>query len=166
MTGYYPLPLYDMEDQTSGRSIDSIRITRKLKTNGTTVRIKETLFSDGTSSKEEKVVFCPSSSTPNPHVRTLKSHGYRNDTRLVECSNHDHTTRDHSLEYRPTSIDKPAPVTIMAHYRLPQSTSSRIYPILRILFLLLLLLSLCGLITAWFLAPDRSIEWCKALLGL
>jgi hypothetical protein len=148
-----------MENPTSGQSINSIRIARKVKANGTIVRIKETFFSDGTSYTEEKVVFRPSTSAPNPPTRASKSRCYDKGTRLVEYHKKDQPISDHSLQYLPTSIDKPAPVTILPHYRLPQSKSSRVYLILRKFIFLLVLLSLSALVAAWILVQDRSIDW-------
>eukprot|EP00339_Tiarina_fusa_P008308 CAMPEP_0117078310 /NCGR_PEP_ID=MMETSP0472-20121206/55213_1 /TAXON_ID=693140 ORGANISM="Tiarina fusus, Strain LIS" /NCGR_SAMPLE_ID=MMETSP0472 /ASSEMBLY_ACC=CAM_ASM_000603 /LENGTH=90 /DNA_ID=CAMNT_0004804997 /DNA_START=26 /DNA_END=294 /DNA_ORIENTATION=+ len=57
MTKYTKLPQFDLEMQTSsGKTIQSITISRDTRPDGSTVRRKETLLSDGTCLVDERVV--------------------------------------------------------------------------------------------------------------
>lgn len=165
---YESVPEYDMEMQTPVQSIESIRVSRKERADGTVVRIKETFLSDGTSYTEEKIVSRPSTSTSTPRIpstRTPQSRHHRhnnNDRRPFACefqNRHHQTITDHCIEFLPTSIDKPAPVNILSHYRLPQSKSSWVYAIVFRFTCTLFLLLLSALVAAWVLQCYRPLGY-------
>jgi hypothetical protein len=165
MTRYGLVPQHDLERQTSGPCIESIRVSRKEKADGTVVRIKETFFSDGTSSAEEKIISRPSKSLLNPSSREQKSRHRSREKRTIPSSTQHQPTNDHSMEFLPISIDKPAPIMILPHYRLPQSKSSRIYVIMCRFCLLLFLFMLC-LAIWWFQGQNHPTQYIQNLFNL
>ena len=157
-----------MEMKILERSIESIRVSRKEKADGTVVRIKETFLSDGTSYKEEKIVSLPATSTSTPEASQQTPNGdhQTNDKRLFHFPYGRHPTRDHSIQFLPTSIDKPTPITILPHYRLPESKSSRVCMVLFRFYTILAILLILSLAAAWALPHDRLMQAMNNLFNL
>ena len=103
MPRYSALPQFDLDMQTSGKSIRSITISRRTKVDGTVVRRKETLLVDGTCLVDEISLSKPTRSSSS----TLS---------IAAPSN---------IQVIPTTIESPSVETILPLHKLPTSNQNK-----------------------------------------
>ena len=155
MSQYNLLPQYedDLEMQIdSGRTIESIIVSRKENPDGTTTKLKETLFSDRTRNTEERIVPCQ---------EQLKT---RNQRRRMDIGN----AHNNGTEILPVHcIDRPEPVAILKNQKLPQSKAHCLvyFCVCRCIYIFSLILFFGGILT-WLLTQDYSIDFIKTIINV
>jgi hypothetical protein len=146
----------------SGRTIESIIVSRKDNPDGTTTKLKETLFSDGTRNTEESGVSCNFNynQQQQQQQQELKT---RNQRRRMDNGNHNNGTEILSVH----CIDRPEPVAILKNQKLPQSKAHCLvyFCVCRCIYIFSLILFFGGILT-WLLTQDCSIDFIKTIINV
>ena len=151
-------------------SIVSITVSRKIKPDGTIVRVKETFLSDGTSYQEETAV--PRRKPAAGGAGRIAASTNHNTNGKQQSRHRPYKTykqsRKHSMEILPTHFmpDKPAPFVLNHTMSLPQSQdpkSRMMYYVCCRCTLILLSLLLVGALSIWFLLGDDTSSFLETL---
>ena len=145
----------------SGRTIESIIVSRKNNLDGTTTKSRETLFSDGTRNTEESIV--SSNFNYNQQQQQQQQLKTRNQRRRMDIGNHNNGTESLPVH----CIDRPEPVAILRNQKLPQSKAHCLvyFCVCRCIYIFSLILLFGGILT-WLLTRDFSIDFIKTTINV